>query len=260
MILCCWKFRLVGALLGLAVLWLTTGTATAQAQSVEYGMVGIPDGGSVILNKSFVLTLEAGAGGQEVDTAVVYLTFDPSVLQINPDSITVGDDLDFALEEIGTSFYTLDNVAGAFSYQAGILGGSTSGSFPLFSLEFMAVGVGESTISAVSDPDNDRYTAALRAGIDLLGSIDSAEIVVARDTGPDGPDDGTNDLYLPIIVRASLVSSSAAGVTEGFAKEEVAAPPATSEAIPAVAESDSDASDSQGTNEPQWVFLPTVLN
>ena len=183
-------------LLGGLLLWLTLGTSAAHAQSVDLGLTGIPDNGQVLVGQYFTVTVEARAGAQEVDTAVAFLTFDPSILQVI--TVTVGSDLDFALEDIGKSFYTLDNSAGTLSYQAGILGGSATGTFTLFALEFAATSAGQGELVFVNDAANDRYTAALRAGVDLLGSTESAQISAVLDTTPG---DGSNEVYLPLIAR-----------------------------------------------------------
>ena len=187
-----WGCLLLGGLL----LWLTLGTSAAHAQSVDFGLTGIPDNGQVLVGQHFTVTVEARAGAQEVDTAVAFLTFDPSILQVI--TVTVGSDLDFALEDIGKSFYTLDNSAGTLSYQAGILGGSATGTFTLFALEFAATSAGQGELVFVNDAANDRYTAALRAGVDLLGSTESAQISAVLDTTPG---DGSNEVYLPLIAR-----------------------------------------------------------
>ena len=187
-----WGCLLLGGLL----LWLTLGTSAAHAQSVDFGLTGIPDNGQVLVGQHFTVTVEARAGAQEVDTAVAFLTFDPSILQVV--TVTVGSELDFALEDIGKSFYTLDNSAGTLSYQAGILGGSATGTFTLFALEFAATSAGQGELVFVNDAANDRYTAALRAGVDLLGSTESAQISAVLDTTPG---DGSNEVYLPLIAR-----------------------------------------------------------
>ena len=139
-----WGCLLLGGLL----LWLTLGTSAAHAQSVDFGLTGIPDNGQVLVGQHFTVTVEARAGAQEVDTAVAFLTFDPSILQVV--TVTVGSDLDFALEDIGKSFYTLDNSAGTLSYQAGILGGSATGTFTLFALEFAAPSAGQGELVFVN--------------------------------------------------------------------------------------------------------------
>lgn len=252
--------RLGSTLFGLTLLWLVAGSGVALAQGVEFGLAGLPDDRSMVLGERVVLTVEGRAGEQEVDSAAVYLTFDPRVLQVNAGSVTVADSLDIALVEIGKTYFVLDNEAGFIRYQAGRLGGSATGTFPFFSLEFTAVGVGESLLSFADDPENHIDNVALRAGIDLLGRTDSAQIDVVRGTGSNGPDDGPNNVYLPMITRASqaplLSTASAADQVEGA---ELAASPTMPATSPSVAESDSDAGESQDTGELQRVFLPTIL-
>jgi hypothetical protein len=187
-----------GLLLGGLLLWLTWGTSTAHAQSVDIGFTGIPVDGQVLVGQRFTVTVEARADAQEVDTAVAFLTFDPSILQVV--TVTVGSDLDFALEDIGESFYTLDNGAGTLSYQAGILGGSVSGTFTLFAVEFAAANAGQSELAFVNDAANDRNTAVLRAGVHLLRTTESAQISAVLDIGPGGE---SNEVYLPLIARES---------------------------------------------------------
>ena len=167
------SLRLACTLFGLTLLWLVAGGGVALARGVEFGLVGLPDDRSMALGERVVLTVEGRAGEQEVDTAAVYLTFDPRVLQVNAESVTVADSLDIALVEIGKTYFVLDNDAGSIRYQAGRLGGSATGTFALFSLEITAVGVGESFLSFADDPDNHIDNVALRAGIDLLGRTDS---------------------------------------------------------------------------------------
>lgn len=145
----------------------------AQSAIVDFVLSGLPSTANV--NDTFTVTVQAQAGAQTVNVAKAFLTFDPSILQVV--SATDGAALDYPLQDFGIAAVAFNNTAGTIDYEAGKLGGSVSGTFTLFTVEFQAVGTGAATIAFTSSE-----TTAVDAGSEVLRSATGGAVTVSQAT------------------------------------------------------------------------------
>lgn len=135
----------------------------AQAQSsVDIVVTGAPTD-ALAIDDTFSLTVEVQAGTNEINGAEIHFTFDPAVLQVN--SITKGSGLpnDF--------FNSFNNTNGTIDYAAILLNipqtpepDTVSGTFTLLTINFQAVGNGETTLGQGTLPSK----ATTPAGDNIL--------------------------------------------------------------------------------------------
>jgi hypothetical protein len=117
-----------------------------------------PAGGSRAVGERFVVQVWADAGGQQLDSAQVQLTFNPAVLQVvDSDPATVGVQ---AADGNGADpaplpnqlINTVDNATGVISYAAGRLSACPcpNGSVPITRITFQATSLGSSNLAFVT--------------------------------------------------------------------------------------------------------------
>lgn len=107
-----------------------------------------------------------------VDTAQVYLVFDPDIF--TADSLTAGDDLKVPLQS------KLDNDLGRVDYAAGTLDNPITAPFTLATVTFRALAATGSqgsyiTFAALKSP---RQTKAIAGGGNVTGNLTAAYLVV----------------------------------------------------------------------------------
>lgn len=137
------------------------------------GIALLVDTDTITVGQQFQLRIEVQAGETNpVDTAQVYLVFDPAVFAAW--SLTAGDDLDIPLQS------RLDNDLGQVDYAAGTLDGSITVPFTLATVTFRALSpTGPPgtyiTFAALESP---RQTKAVAGGANITGSLTAAYMVV----------------------------------------------------------------------------------
>lgn len=121
---------------------------------------------------TFTVTVEVQANAQQIDLAEVYLSFDPTVLEVQsvtPLSTTVLPSVLVAAD--------FDNTAGSVQYGAGNFSTFPSGSFDHLQIEFKAIG-GPSTTIDFFDPAGVPSTNATFGGVNVLTGTLGATINV----------------------------------------------------------------------------------
>ena len=129
------------------------------------------EAGAVARGQQFEVRVTIGAGyGRPVDTAQVYLEFDPTRLQA--ESISPGRRLEYLL------LSTWDNTLGNAQYAAGTLGPAAESPFMLYAVTFRATAeVGSvSTQIRFADRPNIHRTKVISRGLDVTGELTPLEV------------------------------------------------------------------------------------
>ncbi len=128
---------------------------------------------TVAVGQQFQLRIAVQAGeSNPVDTAQVYLVFDPAVFAVL--SLTAGDALEVPLQS------RLDNDLGRVDYAAGTLGNPITEPFTLAAVTFRALAAtgpqgSYITFAALQSP---RQTKAVAGGGNITGNLTAAYLVV----------------------------------------------------------------------------------
>ena len=128
---------------------------------------------TVAVGQQFQLRIAVQAGeSNPVDTAQVYLVFDPDIFAA--ESLTAGDTLDVLLQS------RLDNDLGRVDYAAGTLNNPITATFTLATVTFRALAAtgpqgSYITFAALKSP---RQTKAVTGGGNITGNLTSAYLVV----------------------------------------------------------------------------------
>lgn len=123
-------------------------------------------------DNTFTVTVEVQANAQQIDVAEVYLSFDPTVLEVQ--SVTPLSTSVLGVPLVPASF---DNNAGRVSYGGATFGNFPSGSFDHLEIEFKAIG-GPSSAIDFFDPAGVPSTNATFGGTNVLTGTTGATVTV----------------------------------------------------------------------------------
>ena len=118
------------------------------------------------MGQRFEVRVAIGAGSERpVDTAQVYLEFDPAKLRV--ESISSGPRMEYLL------LSTWDNTLGNVRYAAGTLGPAVETPFTLFTATFQATAQPASAGAQIrfADPTNIHRTKVILRGLDVTGQL-----------------------------------------------------------------------------------------
>jgi hypothetical protein len=155
--------------IGLLLVLLFPNSSLANSPHAPNSLVNLvllPATQKVALNTAFDVTIQVQAGTQDVNSVGVHLDFNPTYLQVQ--SITTGATLPF----VPTN--TFDNLYGTLEYEAGLLGGSTTGTFTLATVSFKLVAATSGTNITFGSLND--FTEVYYTGQRYLGTATGASI------------------------------------------------------------------------------------
>lgn len=172
----------------------TLPTATATFTPVPGGVAVIIDPSTATVSEGSTFTMDViiQAGSQPVDSAQVYIDFDPTYLNVL--GLTGG----LTLTELYRSY---DNIAGQIGYSAFTLGPGATGTFTLVTIEFqaMAITAGTDLTFGFTPP---RETKVRNGEFKVLGSTSGAQVeIVASTPTPTSVPLGINDAFAPLVMK-----------------------------------------------------------
>ncbi|GLR19450.1 hypothetical protein GCM10007940_40660 [Portibacter lacus] len=170
-----------------------TNPLSITVNPIDVDIAVIPVGTtSVGLNEQFSVDVNIIAGTASIDAAEVYLTFDPAVLQV------VGQTIDNSeLNIVLTDPIIVDNINGIINYAAGALPPFPMNTFKIFSIEFEATALSNSTDIAFSFANGSETQVVSNTqnvlddpGTDAFGATFVVEV---NDTDGDGVNDDVDN-------------------------------------------------------------------
>jgi len=173
----------------------TLPTATSTFTPVPGGVDLVIDPAIITVGQDNVFTLEVviQAGSQPVDSAQVYLDFNPTYLNVL--ALTGGLTLPTELDK------SYNNTTGQISYSAVTFGASATGTFTLVTIQFQALAITARTdlTFCFTSP---RETKVRDSSVNVLGSSSGGQVeIIASTPTPTPVPTGINDWYAPLIMK-----------------------------------------------------------
>ena len=139
-------------------------------ETPQADLIITPDNSSLTdpLPADFTLTVEVSESSVPVDGVSLGLAFDPTLVQIVEVAPLSGF---FQIVDP-----VIDNDAGTLAYDIGLFGNFPSGSFPLASVTFQAVGQGDANINFITTGNSPTIVAS--AGADILRNTTGATVAI----------------------------------------------------------------------------------
>jgi len=147
----------------------TGGEVDISASTVD--LVLTPSTDSISVGETFEVDIQAEAGDLGVVGIDAYLDFDPEILAVA--GITEGETLDTVIRNYS------DNSTGHISYSAGILNGSSSGTFTVATIRFVALAATTVDTAVTFSTTDIRYSMVTTTdGINVTGNLTGGSYTV----------------------------------------------------------------------------------
>jgi len=173
----------------------TLPTATSTFTPVPGGVNLVIDPATITVGQDNVFTLDViiQAGSLPVDSAQVYIDFNPTYLNVL--GLTGGLSLPTELDK------SYNNSTGQISYSAVTFGAGATGTFTLVTIQLQAMSITagtDLTFSFISP----RETKVRNSSVNVLGSSNGGQVeIIASTPTPTPVPTGVNDWYAPLVMK-----------------------------------------------------------